>query len=826
MTVPILVNDSALGDGTFMQPRRVENDQTFPFGGVLYDYLVDSTWSGRRPYPMFEINGKLLIAPPDTLNTMQVYDPTAYKLTHDGTGTAFSVSGATLTSGTPEVQTVQCVAAAAIDGTYFTLGLADGAGGETIYAFWYDVDNSGTAQPVGITTETPIEITTVTTGMTAAQVAGVTAAAINAVTGFTAPAPGADTITVTNSNDGNVSNGANGAQTPGFTFANVTQGNYATSIYLGKDVQNRLYHRPVTGNHAVGETITPSIGTGSRVVFSAPSQSNGGNADTGEFIYEGAPSGTIGTTTLFRYGQPFAYVRNDAPFVGWFVRYQNFGTTYFAWLIYDPLANTMTPGPSLAVGGTYLPGRAIEYNNDIFQSWQFTSSAGLIYRYRASSNVIASVAVGDAYNAANDMFVWKGRLFYLGNGDDLGTNRNAHLYEFSGGAFTTLQATWGQVVSDGAVIESNRVSPASASGTLAVVVGRSLYAFNKVRNSAGSTFGWTCSKFHLDTSGAVVRETPNDLTDVAFIRAILGASDTRYYGGGGDTTEFDTFWDKVHEQKTAFTETIRLWYHDAMTTGNVEHLRWDGPNTLAQTYTWNGTTTVTAGAAQTELAVGDYIAVAPGAIGAAEVAANDFNQVQFFKISAVATTTFANDTLTISNPQGLTIPNTGGAVASVGLSGAGTAAVTPIGNAITSVAGPSANLRNIALPHSQRTAGIHMHQPGDYSGMIVNMFPTPGTPGSMRLTFRITNENRSGSAGTNVKFKFYYSNDQDNEAENLCTISAVQAGVGLSVAASVVTADKNVADLTGGTNYYADWTAQADGIANTGKRTVYIRFTP
>ncbi len=116
------------------------------------------------------------------------------------------------------VETTEMItlAAAGLDGTYFTLHTPTP---ESV-AFWIDVDDSGTAEPLH-GAERSVEITTVTSAMTAADVAAQVAAAVHGDPDFVAFAL-ADVVTVKAFAPGAVSDALAG--TSGFTVAVLNQG--------------------------------------------------------------------------------------------------------------------------------------------------------------------------------------------------------------------------------------------------------------------------------------------------------------------------------------------------------------------------------------------------------------------------------------------------------------------------------------------------------------------------------------------------------------------------------------------------------------------------
>lgn len=119
-----------------------------------------------------------------------------------------------------EITPITCVAdvADSLDGKYFVLYEPAGS-----VAFWIDTDDSGTTIPAGASAASrAVEITTIATNDADTVVAGKVATAINADGGFSAPAPGAAIVTVTNAVTGVVGDAQAGDS--GFSIGSITQG--------------------------------------------------------------------------------------------------------------------------------------------------------------------------------------------------------------------------------------------------------------------------------------------------------------------------------------------------------------------------------------------------------------------------------------------------------------------------------------------------------------------------------------------------------------------------------------------------------------------------
>ena len=106
--------------------------------------------------------------------------------------------------GVAQVTRVTTIDSTTLDGKYFILHDAGGS-----VAVWYDIDNSGTAEPVHGAIRS-IEVSTVVTGDTADQVAVKTAAAIAADAGFSATVQSGNQVVVVDA-----STGARGTPTVG-----------------------------------------------------------------------------------------------------------------------------------------------------------------------------------------------------------------------------------------------------------------------------------------------------------------------------------------------------------------------------------------------------------------------------------------------------------------------------------------------------------------------------------------------------------------------------------------------------------------------------------
>jgi hypothetical protein len=110
-----------------------------------------------------------------------------------------------------------------VPGYYWTLNITgdvqDTYEGGTEYYVWYYIDNEVDPQQTG----TGVQVT-VLAGDTAAQVATKTATALDALAPFNVPAPGADTITVTNVDGGLTTDATVGTMPTGIAIAVTTQG--------------------------------------------------------------------------------------------------------------------------------------------------------------------------------------------------------------------------------------------------------------------------------------------------------------------------------------------------------------------------------------------------------------------------------------------------------------------------------------------------------------------------------------------------------------------------------------------------------------------------
>ena len=166
----------------------------------------------------------------DVARTIDVYNP----------------DGAATVVGNAAIHTVTTVADSgdSLDGTHFTLNAPNG---DTV-KFWYDNDNSGTVEPaIGSTTRSH-EINVVTND-TAIDVATLTAAAIVGDAAFTTATNGGgtlDVITVTNASNGPSAAGANGASSPGFSYALPTPGIADTFETLAIPASFQVY--PIASN--------------------------------------------------------------------------------------------------------------------------------------------------------------------------------------------------------------------------------------------------------------------------------------------------------------------------------------------------------------------------------------------------------------------------------------------------------------------------------------------------------------------------------------------------------------------------------------------------
>lgn len=182
----------------------------------------------------------------DGSRTVDVYNP-------DGVATIVGVN---------QIETATTVADSSdsLDGTHFTLTAPNG---DTI-KFWYDNNDSGTIEPAIGTTTRSHEIN-VATNDSAITVATLTAAAMlgdAAITTATNAGGTSAIITLTWTNDGPSVIGANGASSPGFSYAIPTPGITATFETLAAASSLLIY--PITDNDTA--TIVAEINTSSILV--------------------------------------------------------------------------------------------------------------------------------------------------------------------------------------------------------------------------------------------------------------------------------------------------------------------------------------------------------------------------------------------------------------------------------------------------------------------------------------------------------------------------------------------------------------------------------
>ena len=163
---------------------------------------------------------------------------TAYELSTQGNAgtTAFSIT-----------EQVAGVDPTSLDGKYFVLQDQNGS-----VAVWMDVDNTGTAEPLH-GADRSIAVTTITSGMSANNVALAVRAAINADSEFSAPAPGANVITVTDANVGGRPAPSNG--TSGFTTATSVNGSNASDEIISVPTAITIFPLEGTAVSDIVDTI-------------------------------------------------------------------------------------------------------------------------------------------------------------------------------------------------------------------------------------------------------------------------------------------------------------------------------------------------------------------------------------------------------------------------------------------------------------------------------------------------------------------------------------------------------------------------------------------
>lgn len=203
-------NVTDLGNDNFRLTFSVGVDFSTVIVGDVMSALNDSGVSVSNR-GQFRINAVNSVA-----RTIDVYNPNGSPTTV-GQPEITSVTTVADVVGSPVTTTVTTIAdvASSLDGDYFIL--RDNAG---TVAFWYDVDDNGTAEPLHGASRS-VKISTVITGDTANSVASKTSAVVAVDPEFTSTVLG-NVITVTNLGNGNLA--AGNAGTSGFTVAQTVPG--------------------------------------------------------------------------------------------------------------------------------------------------------------------------------------------------------------------------------------------------------------------------------------------------------------------------------------------------------------------------------------------------------------------------------------------------------------------------------------------------------------------------------------------------------------------------------------------------------------------------
>lgn len=132
-----------------------------------------------------------------------------------------------------------------LDGKYFILQDENGS-----VAFWIDVDNSGTNEPLH-GADRSVAVTNITTGMSANDIANAIRTTINNDSQFSAPIPGANEVVVTDANTGGRPSSSSG--TSGFTITTSINGSNSSNEAVSVPTSIKIY--PLSGT-IVSEIVT------------------------------------------------------------------------------------------------------------------------------------------------------------------------------------------------------------------------------------------------------------------------------------------------------------------------------------------------------------------------------------------------------------------------------------------------------------------------------------------------------------------------------------------------------------------------------------------
>jgi hypothetical protein len=516
-----------------------------------------------------------------------------------------------------------------------------------------------------------------------------------------------------------------------------------------------LYYTPGSGTFASGETIDFDLpSTGSSVTTnSAPQQSNGGGDDTGEWII-GAIANVSNSSS--RHFGPVTGISASGDSVVALGAYSSSAIN-----IFDPGAETWSH--VFTSFNNQSAGQVTLFDNI---AWWITQEGTVLYiTYYYFTFNASGVASYTAYGG--DIFTIDDRLFLA----VLDTVNNLYIYEWIVGSFQQV------------LFKANG-GPQAYSGVTAIVNDGAVYIITATTDNTD----WQINKLILPSSGAALKwsTTPND---EALGKAIISEQSPadNYLYHDSDIYSPTTLgannpkWTKFYEQETNGVNTkprIMMFLKEAEISGNHHRFVWPDPTSLAQTYTWNGTTTVTASSAPGDLVQGDFL-----------ILDSDTQRRSFEVTSADPQTT----SITIVDPEGVGIPTSTGSEAS-----SKEGSMTAISKTTT--------LNKVFCP-SQDTGGAeYLWKANRLTGRITRNY---GLTSATRVFFKVTHP-----TGADVKVKLYYTTDLSAHPTTLASIDNILENdsnlpVGATISANQVLGIPG----DGTTEYSVDWDFDGDGVS-------------
>jgi hypothetical protein len=534
-----------------------------------------------------------------------------------------------------------------------------------------------------------------------------------------------------------------GSPTQGAAISN-SGGSGATGTFQQFHAATKtLYYTPGTGTFLSGETID-IVGGSSVTTNAAPQQSNGGGADTGEWVDLNTP---ISASTKF-----FAPATGISASGDSVIAIPSYSTS--AVNIFDPGAESWTQSGAVTMLSE-SGGIVTVFNNIAY--WVTNSSSTF---YVVAYNFTTGVATSSSFSGYGvDIFTLDDRLFLV----SIDTGSTTYVYELLVGVWTQLFFR----------------STAHASGQEGVLVIPNDNAAYVI--VAGTTYAdWVIDKLIVTSPGGAL-DWATAADDDALAKAILPAAYTDS-GTYAPTTigASKGKWIKFFEQETNGVTSdprIMVFLKEAQASGNVHRFVWPDPTALANTYVWDGTTTVIASGTPGDLAIGDFLML------------DGDTQRRSFEVTNVVTTT-----ITITDPESVGIPDTSASSDACSKESSMTAL------SITTT------LNDVFCP-TQDTGGTeYLWKPERLTGRITRNY---GLTSASRIFFKVTHP-----TGADVKVKLYYTADLSSNPGTLASISNVRVNDAAPGGTETVTANQALNLAGNGTDEFSvDWDFDGDGVS-------------